>query len=903
MSTRLPRDLWVIPFIALLALLVAGPFWQIDGIPVSTHDVQVHLHRSAAIERSFEQGVYWPRWFPTVYRGLGSPLPHHYSSGFHWLVAVAHRLGLGLDQAFKLVMTAALVLSGLGVFAWLRYAFGRAACLTATALYLLHPALLTRTVYSGGDYPQMLALLLLPVSLWAFTALHARVSGLHWVAAIFSLAALVLSHILIAMVGALVLAAYWLLLAAGYRNTAGLARCAAAAFGAALLSAGYWLPALADLPFVQYENARMRLAHYSEFFLQWWQLFGIQSPVMDSRAGNPLNPFDSFGAASWLALAVGLLSVPFATGKQRRTWCLAGALFSLAALALASPISQFVWEALPALSIFQYPSRFLFIAPIGVLPVAALAVDAWSAQRRWLPALGLLTVQFLVIFPYLFPSHTPMFSPFMPARTLNEEDTLAYEPYANAWGMTSFNEFLVEGADLRVATGENDEPAATRPTRRSPHLAVADLSGQSEPILLRLHYYPSWSAGGRAKLAPGPAGWVQVTELRDPAQPLEIRWNGTTSQRWGERLTLLGFLATLAGTLFIALRRNKGTSAAVDLPLSSPHAAGAMTACLLLFVAARFGFSFASWGPFLRHSPPGELAFSVEGRSTTLGDKETGQVTLLGWSLLSGDTPAPGDTVSVRLYWQAQAELSDDYHTFLHLHTPAIQRSWAVENQGVLRPPTRVWDPQKYYIETMRLRLPEDLPPLTYELVAGMVSSSGERLTVPGSVNDQVHLREMAVTPLRPGYLQSERPLVLAAAATADALRLQGYDLVTSAEQPDHQTLRLFWETGDGATRDWITYIHLTDAEGNLVAQFDGPAFAGLQQTSGWHSDSLYIDSRQLELPADLAPGTYLFRIGLYSFSTGERLPFQPDDGKSPSFENGQLLVPLQSALPDRSSN
>ena len=64
-----------------------------------------------------------------------------------------------------------------------------------------------------------------------------------------------------------------------------------------------------------------------------------------------------------------------------------------------------------------------------------------------------------------------------------------------------------------------------------------------------------------------------------------------------------------------------------------------------------------------------------------------------------------------------------------------------------------------------------------------------------------------------------------AAAATDDALRLQGYDLVPRTEQPEHLTLRLFWETGDGPARDWITYIHLTDAQGNLVAQFDGPAF------------------------------------------------------------------------------
>ncbi len=903
MSTRLPRDLWVIPFIALLAILVAGPFWQIDGIPINTHDVQVHLHRVAAIERSFEQGVYWPRWFPTVYRGLGSPLLHHYSSGMHWSVAVAHRFGLGLDQALKLVMTAALVLSGFGVYAWLRYAFGRAACLTAASLYLLHPALLTRTIYSGGDYPQMLAMLLLPVSLWAFTALHVRASGLHWVAAVFSLAALILSHILIAMVGVLVLAAYWLLFAAGYRNTAGLARYAVAAIGAALLSAGYWLPALADLSLVQYENARIRLAHYSEFFLHSWQLFGIQSPIMDSRAGNPLSPLDFFGAASWLALTVGLLSVPFAAGRLRRSWCLAGALFSLSALALASPVSQFVWEALPALSIFQYPSRFLFIAPIGVLPVAALAVDAWSEHRRWLPALGLLTAQILVIFPYLFPSHTPMFSPVMPLKALKEEDTHAYEPIANAWGMTSFNEFLVKGADLRVAIGENAEPGAIRPTWRSPHLAVADLSDQTEPMLLRLHFHPSWSAGERAKLAPGPAGWVQVTELRDPAQPLEIRWNGTAWQRWGERLTLVGFLATLAGTLFFALRGKTPSVSTPDRPPSSTHAAGVLTVFLLLFVAARFALNLAPRGPFLLHSPPEELAFAVNGKPTTLGDEETGQVTLLGWRLLSGDTPAPGDTVSVLLYWKARAELPDDYHTFLHLYTPALQHSWAVENQGVLRPPTRVWDPHKYYIETMRLSLPEDIPPLTYTLVAGMVSASGERLVVPESINDLVHLREMSVMPLRPGYLQSVRPMVAAAAATDDALRLQGYDLYPREEQTDQLTLRLFWETGDGSSRDWVTYIHLTDAHGNLVAQFDGPAFSGLQPTSSWHTDSLYIDRRQLRLPAELAPGDYLFRIGLYSFDTGERLPFQPDDDEMQGFENGQLLVPLHIPLPDRASN
>ena len=894
MSIRIPLGLWVTLFIALLATLVAGPFWQLDGIPLNTRDVQVHLHRSAAIERAFEQGVYWPRWFPAVYNGLGAPAFHHYSPALHWLVAAAHWIGIGLDQALKLVMTAALVLSGFGVYAWLRYAFSPVACLTAASLYLLHPMLLTRTVYFGGDYSQILALLILPACLWAFTALHFRSSARNWLAATVLLAALVISHNLMAMVGVAVLFVFWLSLAAGYRSLEGLLRCSAAATVAALLSAGFWLPALADLPLVQFENTQQRLAHFSTYLLHWWQIIGIQSPLLDSRAGNPLRPLNTFGAATWLAVAAGLISLLLATGRQRRIWGLVGGLFSLAMLAMATPLSQPLWESLPGLTIFQYPSRFLLIAPLGALPAAALTVDVWGRTRRWLPALALTAASFLVLFPYLFPAHTPMFSPFVPVETLSQEDTRAYEPLGNAWGMTSFNEFLVRGADMSVATGEIAEPAATELSWRTPHEAVADLSGQDDPTLLRLHFHPGWSAGDQAILTPGPAGWVQATEVKNPAKPLVIRWEGTAWQRWGERLSLLGLLAAVAGTVLIAFRRQRREEIESDsVPGTSTRYVGRMTACLFVLVAGRYALDLSPSGPFLRHSPPGELAIEVEGLPTTLGDAATDEVTLLGWELLSGKAPRPGDTISVRFYWQAHGGLARDYHTFLHLYTPSLQRSWAVENQGVLRPPTRVWDPAKYYIETMRLRLPDDIPPFTYTLVAGLVSSNGERLTVRDSVNDLLYLREIAVAPVRPGFLQRERPSVAARAGTADGLRLQGYDLLPSAEGPGRLTLRLFWETGNGAAHDWITYIHLTDTQGNLSAQFDGPALAGLQPTSGWHTNALYVDRRQLDLPADLSPGNYALHVGLYNFSSGERLPFLPGDADSSHFENGQLLIPL----------
>ena len=207
----------------------------------------MHTHRIAAVQRAFEQGVYWPRWFEAVYNGLGAPTFHHYSPGLYWLVAAVHGTDIRLDQALKLVMTGALLLSGFGVYGWLRYAFSPGAALAGVALYLLHPHVLMRAFYYVGAHPRLLGLLLLPVCLWAFTALHMRSRKRYWVAAVVALAALIVTHNVMAMVGVGLLSLYWLLLAAGYRRpgrTAAL--CAGRAAGSiavsGLLAAGAGRP-------------------------------------------------------------------------------------------------------------------------------------------------------------------------------------------------------------------------------------------------------------------------------------------------------------------------------------------------------------------------------------------------------------------------------------------------------------------------------------------------------------------------------------------------------------------------------------------------------------------------------------------------------------------------------------
>lgn len=896
LSTGFAHRLLPLVFIVLLALLLTSPLWQQPGIPL-TADAHHHLPRAGAVERAFEQGVYWPRWFPSSNYGRGEPTFHYYSPGLYWLVGAVHWAGIRLDLALTLVMTAAFIICGLGVYGWLRHSFSREASLASTAIYLGMPHIYSRTFLNTGDYPQLLAILIFPVILWAFTALYFRNRIRNWVMAVMSLAGLVFSHQQQSLIGGGTLLIFCLLLVAGYRSWKGLARCATAVLLAALISAGYWLPALRDLPLVQVYGELDGREFRGTDFLSWATLLSGQPFAWDSRAGNPLaGPHNTFGIAQWLTGVAGLAgSLFWARDRRRLTWCMAGVLYTFAVLLLTTPSAIPLWDRFAGLAILQFPFRLLPAAVLGVLPAAAAVVDLLPRRIRVYSSSTVLVAAILFPFPYLFPSlasHTSIVS-------IEGSGASEFEGRnAGVW------HFLPRGTEKYAAWEYRPEKEPVKLTWRTPHEAVADPSGQSEPLLLWMHFHPGWSAGNRANLTSNPAGWMEVTDIRSPDLPLVIRWEGTVWQRRGEFLSLLGLVASTAGILFLVWRRRKrdqGPTLKTVPRIEEVHeerlhkgqytgATWGLVGLILTFVLCRYSLSRFNTFLFLYHSPPGQLAFATEGEPTTLGDARSDLVTLLGWKLVSRSEPKPGDIVIVRLYWQPNAQITENLWSNLHLYTPALQRSWAVESRGVYRPPSTVWSPEKYYVETMYLKIPIDVPPIPYTLVAGLVSSSGNRLKVPGSTDGLLPLRMLKVSPLRSSFLQHERPGISAQAGTSDGLRLQGYDLSMEREEA---ILRLFWDTEGEVARNWVTYIHLHDLQGERIAQYDGPPIAGLQPTSEWQKRSLYIDRRQITLPANLPSGEYLFRIGLYHRESGERLSFLPELEDQSIFEDGQLLVPV----------
>lgn len=896
-TRQFPPKLLPFLFISLLTVLLTSPLWLQAGIP-DTVDAHFHLHRSAAMQRSFSQGVFWPRWFPSSNFGLGEPTFHYYSPGLYWLVGAVHWTGIPLDRSLTLVVMAAFLLAGWSVYAWLRITFSETAALAGAALYLGMPHIYVRTFLSSGDYPQLLGILVLPFCLWAVTALYMQMRIRYLLAAVFSLAFMVLSHQQQAMIGAATLFLYTALLTAGYRSWSGIGRCAAAAVLAALVSAAYWMPALGDLRHVHVHDAMQGRSVDSFDFIGWATLLSAQPFIWDARANNPLSsPLNTFGPAQWLAAAVGLASVLLRPrNRGHPAWCICGVAFTLAALTLTVPSSANLWRDLPALSAIEFPLRLLPAAVVGVLPAAAAGIDVWQERLRWLPSSLVVAAALLFPFPYLFPSLAPHTS-------IVQLDRI--DPGETPGRSTGVTMFQPRNVDMDVVQGRKPEPEAARLRWNTPHEAVANLSGRPQPALLRLHYHPAWGAGDRADLSAGRAGWAQATVLRDPDQPLLIGWEGTDWQRRGERLSLLGLLVSLAGALYLGWRQGWRLQSRPgkmigksEMKLRSGRrevGQWPLVGVIFCFVSARCLFSALNAFPFFYNSPPGQLAFSTQGEPISVGDADSQQLTLLGWELLSGRDPKPGDTITVRLYWQTREALDEVLHSFVHLYMPSSQRSWAVENRGLVRPSTLAWAPGKYFVETMLLKVPADIPPADYTLVAGMVRESGERLAVPGSSEGLVTLQDITVTPIRAGLFQSTRPAVEAAAETEDGVRLQGYDLLS-----DHGelALRTYWEARARVEADWITYVHLYDSAGELIAQFDGPLLAGVKPTTDWEPGALYIDRRRIAPPLGLPEGSYLFRVGLYNRESGERLGFSPETDGADHFSQGELLIPF--APPER---
>ena len=214
-------------------------------------------------------------------------------------------------------------------------------------------------------------------------------------------------------------------------------------------------------------------------------------------------------------------------------------------------------------------------------------------------------------------------------------------------------------------------------------------------------------------------------------------------------------------------------------------------------------------------------------------------------------------------YWRVIEDLDDDYTVFLHLDDPITGQTVAAVTQ--LHPsetPTSDWETGQYVRNALRLTVPADLDPIQYALRVGFVDPrTGDLLPVADPPGDVLEIGRVWVRS-RAHVTSPGGP----SATFGDNIHLLGATI-----QGD--TLVMAWRTDAALDADDSIFVHLLDADGQLLGQADGTPYANRYPLYAWRPGQTILDRRDLTVTgADLTRVATVL-IGVYDPAADARLP------------------------------
>jgi hypothetical protein len=94
-------------------------------------------------------------------------------------------------------------------------------------------------------------------------------------------------------------------------------------------------------------------------------------------------------------------------------------------------------------------------------------------------------------------------------------------------------------------------------------------------------------------------------------------------------------------------------------------------------------------------------------------------------------------------------------------------------------------------------------------------------------------------------------------------------------------TITVNWR-GDPLNVDYSAFVHVRDANDQIIAQHDGQPRNGSYPTSVWSKGEVVPDRHAVLIPVEAAPGTYVVVVGLYNPADNARLPVNESPFRTP---------------------
>jgi hypothetical protein len=225
------------------------------------------------------------------------------------------------------------------------------------------------------------------------------------------------------------------------------------------------------------------------------------------------------------------------------------------------------------------------------------------------------------------------------------------------------------------------------------------------------------------------------------------------------------------------------------------------------------------------------------------------------WATVAG----PDKPIHVQVRWSAAQPIGRELTYRLKL---IDQKGTAVISQtDRISPTTSSWLPGAIVIGDYQLTPQQPVPIGQYRLQLSVLA--GDR--VLGAI-DLPH-RIVNVPSITGDWIMpvSEEPRT----RLGEAIELRAADV---SRRGNGLSLWLHWHALAAPGVDTKYFVHVLDADGNVVAQEDGVHMKWTRPSSTWRADEMLSDL--IELPLwNIKPGEYRIAVGLTNPDTGERLP------------------------------
>lgn len=385
------------------------------------HDF-THAARIAEMARALVDGQLPVRWSENFGFGFGMPLFNFYAPLPYFVGAIFLQMGFSVVTSLKLLYFLSNFLTMWGAYFLGKRLFGRGGALILSAAYTLAPYRAVN-LFVRGALSEAWAMAFLPFVLWGIISFIQTKQRKYLLVLLLSLAAIVLSHNLTALMFIPLSAFFVFVYLLKEKQIKLLWQFILTYVLSFALTAFYVLPALLEKDLTMIDQIFSGYFHYSNHFLYIRQFFQNNWQY----GGSAWGPDDGISFFLGQGQILGLLGLFYLTGKliwqKTKTFAQSKAFFFLTFFALATLLSLFLslqrsvllWDKLEFLQYIQFPWRFLAVATFFIaLLLGASSYLIRNNYYRYVYSLLLLVVLFFNL------------SFFQPKAYLDNADSLYY---------------------------------------------------------------------------------------------------------------------------------------------------------------------------------------------------------------------------------------------------------------------------------------------------------------------------------------------------------------------------------------------------------------------------------------------------------------------------------------------